>query len=106
MTQQSPKIAVIYRFVVKDGLDEPFKEGWADLTDEIHKQSCSHGSVLHYAGDNEYIAYARWPSMDVLDASNVTGARAEAARSKMGESCSKIETLYKMEVAEDMLRAY
>lgn len=51
----------IYRWKLKPGCEERFREGWRRRTMEIRERSGSFGSRLHRAEDGTWLAYAQWP---------------------------------------------
>lgn len=53
--------AILYRWQVRDGHDEAFRQGWRDLTESIRARCGSFGSRLHRADDGSWVAYALWP---------------------------------------------
>ena len=77
---------------------------WSQVTRLIHDQCGSHGSCLHSLGENQFIAYARWPSREVLEAADFEGEPLLAARTAMRAACTEVETLHQLEVVEDLLR--
>ncbi|MFG2296168.1 antibiotic biosynthesis monooxygenase [Streptomyces sp. NPDC048603] len=53
--------AVIYRWRLREGMEDTFADGWHRVTKAIHAQCGSYGSRLHRADDGTWVAYARWP---------------------------------------------
>lgn len=104
-------LIVLYQFTVKDGFQKDFETSWAAVTDAIKRTKGSLGSRLHTTEDPlVYIAYAQWPSSEVLIRSSAgTGMSSEFNENELGalkimkESASKIETLHKMTVCDDRL---
>ena len=69
-----------------------------------YKYEGSLGSRLHKLNDQEYIAYAQWPNQNIFDnAGNNLPNEANSIRKKMKEACSSIQTVYKMEMVENLL---
>ena len=54
--------AVLYRWRLKPGRDDDFREAWAEGTRRIHESCGSYGASLHQAEDGIYWSYALWPS--------------------------------------------
>ena len=54
--------AVLYRWRVKPGATEQFRNAWRRGTTGIQERFKSGGSRLHRAADGTWIAYAVWPS--------------------------------------------
>ncbi|WP_194768226.1 antibiotic biosynthesis monooxygenase family protein [Tamlana sp. I1] len=95
---------VIYRFIVKQNLDQDFIKYWKGLTDLIYKYEGSLGSRLHKEKPNHYIAYAQWPSKTVFENSGgKLPIEANRYRDAMRLACEKIEISNKLEVIEDLL---
>ncbi|MEO5667410.1 MAG: hypothetical protein ABIR96_05065 [Bdellovibrionota bacterium] len=59
--------AVIYKFSVKDGLEDQFKNAWHSGTAVIYKKLGSLGSRMHLSETGEWIAYAVWPSKEIFE---------------------------------------
>ncbi|MEU2392352.1 antibiotic biosynthesis monooxygenase [Streptomyces sp. NPDC007369] len=53
--------AVIYRWRLREGMEQQFTDGWHRVTAAIHAMCGSYGSRLHKADDGTWVAYARWP---------------------------------------------
>jgi len=97
--------AIIYQFKVLSGRERDFLIAWKELTQMIYQYEGSLGSRLHKASEEVYIAYAQWPSEERWKNSGKTlPAEAHVIRKSMRDSCSDIQTLYSMEVSEDLLR--
>jgi quinol monooxygenase YgiN len=94
----------VYRWEVKEGQEDRFREGWRRLTEEIYSRRGSHGSRLHHAEDGTWVAYAQWPDRQSWEASSgAAAADVEAAR-MMRESIVASHPPVLMEVADDLLR--
>ncbi len=97
--------AVIYRFKVKEGSQEVFEKSWRDLTKLIFEYEGSLGSRLHQASGLDYIAYAQWPDEETWkNSGGKMPPEANELRKKMRESTLEIETLYAMQVKDDLLK--
>jgi len=95
----------LYRWKLKDGLEEKFREGWRRRTQEIYSACGSLGSRLHRAEDGTWVAYAQWPDRRTWEAASAVPVTDAEASDMMRES---VETSYPsvlMEVAEDLLRS-
>ena len=96
--------AVIYTFIVKEGKEKAFVEYWKEMTLLIRKYENSLGSRLHKIGENHYIAYAWWKTRkDWENSGSNLPDEAQKVGRKLGKSCDIIETLYAMDVVEDLL---
>lgn len=52
----------VYRWKVKAGLEDQFREAWRRGTVAIHRMHGSFGSRLHRTRDGDFVGYAQWPS--------------------------------------------
>jgi quinol monooxygenase YgiN len=95
--------AVIYRFNVRHGFDEQFQSAWAERTREIQAQHGGLGSRLHRSPDGAWIAYAQWPDRATWDAAGHTGTEDTAAQGAMKQCCETVETLFELDVMNDLL---
>lgn len=55
-------IAVLYRWRLRPGLEDEFREAWEEATKRIHRHCASYGARLHRSANGDYVSYARWPS--------------------------------------------
>ena len=96
--------SVIYSFQIKEGQSEVFERAWAGMTELIKQYEGGLGSRLHKKGDLDYIAYAQWPDKETWQ--NAGGNMPETSqelRAAMRASCEKIETLFELDVVNDLL---
>ena len=56
--------SVIYKWKLKEGHEETFREGWRKITELFYQEYNSKGSRLHKSNDGFYIAYAQWPDRE------------------------------------------
>lgn len=54
--------AVLYRWRIKPGRVDEFRDAWTEGTNRIHKRCGSYGANLHIADDGLVWSYACWPS--------------------------------------------
>ena len=97
--------AVIYSFQIKPDHENEFLDAWKGLTSLIYEYEGSLGSRLHKEKDDHYIAYAQWPDKSTWK--NSGGNLPESAnlvRLQMKNSCEKIETLFELDMVEDLLK--
>ncbi len=96
---------VVYKFEVKPGRKGSFEKSWKDLTHLIYDYTGSLGSRLHQKDEFNYIAYAQWPNKETWErSSNKLPEKSNEINKLMKESCSSIETLYELELIEDLLK--
>ncbi|MFD2724819.1 antibiotic biosynthesis monooxygenase family protein [Hyunsoonleella rubra] len=95
---------VLYSFSVKPNHEDSFIEGWKGLTNMIYQYEGSLGSRLHKKDEQEYVAYAQWPSKEKFESSGSNlPEEANRFRSLMKTSCEAIKIADKFEVIEDLL---
>lgn len=98
------KFAVIYQFKVIQGKEEQFQTNWKRMTELIYEFENSFGSRLHIEKNGSYIAYAVWPDKATWEnAGHNLPIEAEQVRHEMRGSCSDVQTLFEMEIEEDLL---
>lgn len=64
MTSKTPAFAVIYRWKLKEGLEQQFIENWSKATQLLMKERGALGSRLHQAEDGTWVSYAQWPNKE------------------------------------------
>ncbi len=67
----SPGFCVVYRWVVKEGMERQCREAWARLTEAIRRERGGLGSRLHVAEDGSWVAYAQWPDRETWAAAQL-----------------------------------
>ena len=83
-----------------------FEKSWKDLTLLIYEYAGSLGSRLHKADDYNYVAYAQWPSKEAwVSAKDKLPETSNRISQLMKDSCKSFETLYELEVVEDLLKS-
>ncbi len=98
-------LAILYKFNVKPDQEQEFIKAWKELTEFIYEHRNSLGSRLHEVNESTFIAYAQWPDKSNFhDQSKKLPSEAELSKTKMYECCENIETLYEMEVVEDLFK--
>lgn len=61
--------AVIYRWRLKPGKEDQFRQGWERATVLLMRERGALGSRLHKADDGTWVAYAQWPSKSAWETS-------------------------------------
>jgi len=61
--------AVIYKFKLKTHQEELYKHHWYKIANYFIKHRGAIGSCLHKGEDGIWVAYSRWPSKAMRDAS-------------------------------------
>jgi heme-degrading monooxygenase HmoA len=92
----------VYRWRLKPGLEEQFREGWRRITMLAREQCGSLGSALFQAQDGSWVAIARWPDRDARTRCFERGSLDLAASQSMGEAIlEKFEAL-ELESSDDL----
>jgi len=94
---------IIYRFTVRRGEETRFLAAWAEMTDAFIEFCHALGSRLHASLEQEYIAYAQWPSREAWEKAELPIDIQESAGSEMRACCESIETLFKLSPVDDRL---
>ncbi|MEO1172349.1 MAG: antibiotic biosynthesis monooxygenase [Myxococcota bacterium] len=93
--------AVLYRWRVKPGFEQQFRENWARMTEEFRTLHGGLGSALHQNDDGQFVAYARWPDRATWEREKkIEDTVASAA---MSEAVSERLAPWPLEVTDDML---
>ncbi len=94
----------VYRWKLKEGQEDAFREGWRRRTEEIYRKCGSLGSRLHRAEDGTWVGYAQWPDRATWGAASGVAVEDVGAAAVMRESVEATYPSVYMEVAEDLLR--
>jgi len=95
---------VIYLFKIKSDTEQNFVKYWKELTVLITKYEGGLGSRLHKKNEQDFIGYAQWPTKKIWKNSggNLPNI-ANEIRKGMRACCESVETLYELDVVEDLL---
>jgi quinol monooxygenase YgiN len=95
---------VIYRFKVRAGQEDTFRDAWRRLTEAIRDRSGGLGSRLHRSDDGWWIAYAQWPDRAAWERArgNPIPADAEAQERMAGAIEERLPPLL-LEPHDDLL---
>lgn len=97
--------SVIYKFEIKADRKDSFESSWKDLTILFYEHAGSLGSRLLKKDASIYIAYAQWPNKETWkNSSNRLPESSNEIIDLMKGSCVSIETLYELELVEDLLK--
>lgn len=96
---------VIYQWRVKKDKADRFRELWRKGTEAVYREQGSFGSRLHQSDDGSWIAYAQWPDRERWEKG--IKALADIVAGTDWDECLEDEgkTLYKLTVADDLLRS-
>jgi len=95
----------VYRWKLKEGAEQRFREGWRRRTVEIYRECGSLGSRLHRAEDGTWVAYAQWPDRRRWEAARQVAVADTEAPAMMKESIEVSFPEILMEVADDLLQS-
>ena len=93
----------IYRWKLKEGQEEKFREGWRRRTEEIYRKCGSLGSRLHRADDGTWVAYAQWPERRDWEAARQVAITDTEAPALMKESIEVSYPEMLLEVSDDLI---
>jgi hypothetical protein len=82
-------IYVLFRWDLKSGTEQSFKEGWTEI---IHRNIEKHGALwsrLHKTKDNQWISYSKWLSDVHFKRAQTIHDQHEEARIKMVSAITK-----------------
>lgn len=96
-------LIVIYRWRLKEGREEVFRQGWCEMTESIYRTRGSLGSRLHRAEDGTWLAYAQWPDEETWRKAREAGTANEAAALKMREGSEALLSEERLYVTDDLL---
>ena len=78
--------AVMYRWRIRDGMEERFQHAWEVVTKALRAERGALGSRLHRAEDGTWIAYAQWPTRSAWERSRELGSPDPAVAATMREA--------------------
>lgn len=83
----------IYHWRLKPGLEDQFREAWADVTRAIRPDCGSYGSSLFREADGSWSAIACWPSAEARDACSETSPADPSVVARMRDAIEeRLET--------------
>ena len=94
---------VIYRFKIQSGKDDLFIKSWEEVTKAFSNYCEALGSRLHKNNEDDYIAYAQWPSKETLDNAELPPEILQGAHAKMRSCCVSVEVLFELTAVSDLL---
>jgi quinol monooxygenase YgiN len=93
----------LYRWKLKPGKEDQFREAWSEVTLAIRETCGSLGSRLHRSEDGTWVAYAQWPSKELWERERPLDDGAAAARQRMRDAVEEsLPSLY-LTVSDDYL---
>jgi heme-degrading monooxygenase HmoA len=95
---------VLYRWKLKEGEEQKFREGWRRRTEEIYQKCGSLGSRLHRVEDETWLAYAQWPDRRAWEAARRVAVTDTEAPAMMKESIEVSYPEMHLELADDLLK--
>jgi heme-degrading monooxygenase HmoA len=95
--------AVLYRWKLKPGTEETFREAWKAMTETIKVQRGTVGSRLHRTDDGEFVAYAVWPSRQLWEAAGKLPSTNPEAGARMRACIEQSLPSTTLDVLDDLL---
>ena len=77
---------VVYRFKIRPGSEDRFRQGWTRMTEVIRDQRSGLGSRLHLSDDGWWLAYAQWPDRETWDRSQQSETADAEAQQMMSDA--------------------
>ena len=77
---------VIYRFKLRAGAEDLFRQGWIRITEAIRDSRGGLGSRLHVTDDGWWLAYAQWPDRQTWERSGEMESADPEAGKMMADS--------------------
>jgi hypothetical protein len=97
--------AVMYRWRLKPGTEDVFKDAWARVTRTIRHDHGGLGSRLHRSEDGTWLAYAQLPDRETREALQALPATATEASRMMVECVQERLPPLLLEPVADLLVA-
>lgn len=82
-------IAVLFRWEIRPGYEQSFKEGWSEIIHRNIEKYGALGSRLHKTKDNQWLSYSQWVSEEHFNGAQNIQDQHEEARIKMLQATSK-----------------
>jgi len=95
---------VLYRWRLKQGMEQQFIENWSAVTQHYLQHSGSLGSRLHRGSDGLYYGYAQWPNSLARENASLD-VRLELTWLHMREAVEESFPEVILETVEDHLRS-
>ncbi len=96
--------AVLYRWRVRPGQEENFRDAWHAATEAIYRHKGSLGSRLMQAQDGDFFALAQWPNRDLWLARNNPSQADPTASRRMQDAIEHAYEPVELQVTDDLLR--
>ena len=93
----------VYRFMLKPGSEEQFRQEWAAVTRMGVEEGHSFGSSLGRAYDGSWVAVARWASEEQRDRWFATGTRMDEPVARMRAAMVQRFDDLEIEVSDDLM---
>jgi quinol monooxygenase YgiN len=97
--------AVLYRWRLKAGSEETFRQAWARATTAIRARYGTSGSRLHRADDGSFVAYAVWPDRAAWELAQSQPSAAPEEGAIMKACAEEFLGATPLAIVEDMLVA-
>jgi hypothetical protein len=67
MSHSGPGFTVLYRWVLRPGMEQQFIDAWSRVTLALRQERGSLGSRLHRGPDGLWYGYAQWPNVQARE---------------------------------------
>ena len=95
---------VLYRWRIKQGMEEEFRDAWHQATEAIYQHRGSLGSRLMRSLDGDFYALAQWPTQDSWLARNEPAEASASASQRMRNAIEHAYPPVELEVERDLFR--
>ena len=95
--------AILYRWKLKPGTEETFRDAWKAMTETIKAKYGTGGSRLHRTDDGDFVAYAVWPHREHWGATGKLPSTNPEASARMRACIAHSLPSTPLEVLEDLL---
>ncbi|XXF75409.1 hypothetical protein P2318_20320 [Myxococcaceae bacterium GXIMD 01537] len=96
----------VYRWRLKPGMEEQFREGWRRTTVLAGERCGSGGSTLFRAADGTWVAIARWPEREARTRCFEKGSLDPEASELMRAAVAEAFPTLEMESTDDLWASF
>lgn len=97
---------VIYRWKLRPGADEEFRDAWRRATEAIYQHRSSLGSRLLKADDGTYYAMAQWPTQESWEKRSEPSDADPEASQTMRQLIEMSYPPVRLTLMDDLLQAF
>ena len=89
MTPHGPGFTILYRWRLRQGMEQSFIAAWSRRTRQLRAEHGSLGSRLHRGSDGVWYSYAQWPSAEARERAFAAGSSDPEASRQMREATAE-----------------